>query len=66
MSTSDTIVTFESGDFDLDDISMMGSTSLCRVCMDQDYYTSKCRQIKILPRFGWTGNKHFLYCSTNN
>lgn len=66
LSISDIIAGFEPGDLDLDDITSIDTTPFCRVCIDQQYKTSRCRQLAIRTIFGRTRNKTFLVCSARN
>lgn len=51
MLTNDFITTFESKNFDLDDMTLIESDLLCQVIMDEWHKTSKCRQIRGLVNF---------------
>lgn len=60
MPTSDIMAAFESGDVDLEDKTLMESTSFCRECMDQGHNILKCRHITSLTKIVKTRIKNFL------
>lgn len=54
MSIRDVVTSIESGELDLNDTTAMDSTPFCRVCLDDNYRTSKCDQVKNITSFSRT------------
>lgn len=64
MSMSDVVTAVESGKRDLDDTTSIGSTQFCRVCLNDNYKTSCCQQVKNIATLIRTCNKNFSYRRT--
>lgn len=61
MSTLDLATGVESGELDLNDTASMDYVPLWRVCMRNNYYTSKCSQIQDRMKFVRIRNNNFIY-----
>lgn len=61
MSVSDLVFAVESGQFDLNYTTSMGSTLFCRVCLNDNHKPSWSQQFKNISTFIWTRKTVFAY-----
>lgn len=64
--TCEIIAAFESEDYDLDETTLIDSTSLCNISMNHAHQTSTYRLLKSLAKFVRTYNNFSLNQSTKN
>lgn len=61
MLANDLLAAVESGGLGVDDTNLMDILRFCKVCLNNNYIMSRCKQVKTIAKFIQTRDENFYY-----